>query len=237
LSKRRFRLCMTKSKRKKKSGERARGSSQGNQGKSSLTAQGTDTRLWNVNAQPWPGFHNTLKKDNSVHRFIQMVDFGVVLTASTIAIAGYGVSFKLTNLPQQTTFTALFDQYRIDEIELWFEPQVIDVVLTTAPAKIYSAIDYDDAGTPSSINAMMQYTNCNIGSASQGHYVRFRPHVAIAAYGSGAFSSYSNRSAMWIDAGSPSVEHYGFKAVIPIGTVGYSVTLNARFHVSCRNVF
>jgi len=228
---------MTKSKRKQ--GRQSHKTGKRNQ--SSLMQTRPSTSLWNVNAQPWPAFHNTLKKDGSVHKFIQMVDFGTVLTASTGGVAGLGKMFQLTNTPQQTTFTALFDQYRIDEIELWFEPQTFDIVNAVVPwPKIYSVVDYDDAGTPTTVNQLTQYTNCMASNAAQGHYVRFKPHVAISAYSSGAFGGFQNRAATWIDSGSPSVEHYGFKALIPTAagaSATYTCTLTARFHLSFRNVF
>jgi len=184
-----------------------------------------------------PEFNNTLKKDNSVHRFIQTIDAGTVFTTSTVGPTFYSKFFQLADIAQQTSFTALFDQYRIDEIELWFQPQVSITNNAATFVNFYSVIDYDDAAVPTGLGQLQQYTNVMVTPISQGHYVRFKPHIAIAAY-QGAFSGFENKGPCWIDAASPSVQHYGFKAgcnttASPI----INFNLIIRYHFSMRNLF
>lgn len=106
----------------------------------------------------------------------------------------------------------------------------------------YTVTDYDDDTTPSvaSSNALQQYTNMMMGPPNNGHYRKWKPHVAEALYGGGAFTSYGNIKAPWIDMASPSVKHYGFKAFVSTasntGTV-QPFDMTFRMHFECRNVF
>lgn len=204
-------------------------------GQSSLTERGTATAVWNTYSQQFPHYNNTLKKDNAVHRFIQSLDFGAVLTTSTTLPTFYARSFTFNDVQQVSSFTAVFDQYRIDELELWLYPDVSNSASTTNPT-YYSAIDYDDANAPTALGSLQQYTNVIETTMNNGHYMRFRPHVAIAAY-SGAFTSFMNQKSNWIDSGSPGVQHYGIKAGFNITGSTVNIRLMCRIHFSCRNVF
>lgn len=223
---------MKSSKRK----QARRGHKRGNKS-SSLTRSAPETKVWNLRAQQMPEFNNTLKRDNSVHRFIQLIDGGLVFQTSTAGPTFYAKFFQLADLAQQSTFTALFDQYRIDEIELWFQPVTVGSNPPASDVNWYSVIDYDDAATPSGLGQLQQYTNVLMTTLSSGHYVRFKPHVATAVY-NGTFAGFANSKAPWIDAASSSVQHYGFKAgcnTTAAPVVNFNLTM--RYHISCRNLF
>lgn len=209
---------------------------------SSLDGPATKTMLWNAQAQPMPCMHNTLKKDNKIHRFIQSSNLTTVLTSNTSAFQGYARSFTFSDLVQATSFQTIFDQYRITDLEVWLIPGYTNSSSFTpgVSGQLYTVTDYDDDTTPSSSNNLLQYTNVMQGPPILGHYRRWKPHVAEALYGGGAFTSYGNIPAPWIDMSSSSVKHYGFKAgVDPAGSSGSVVSygLNIRIHFECRNVF
>jgi hypothetical protein len=226
-----------------KSGRKAKGKRRAkSQAPSGMMGPATNSQLWNAVSQQWPRFNNTLKKDNSIHKFVQLIDLNTVLvTNSTVAVA-YSRAFTFADLPQQSTIASLFDQYKITDIEVWFNPGLTNSS-SFAPGTagyVYTVTDYDDdSNLPSSAQAL-QYTNVMQSPANMGHYRRWKPHVAEALYGSGAFSSYGNIKAPWIDMASPNVKHYGFKAYATAATntasqVSYSLTV--RFHFETRNVF
>lgn len=202
---------------------------------SSLTLRPTGSQTWQSQAQPWPAFNNTLKKDNSEHHFIQTNDLGVVVTTSTTVPVFYARSFTYTDVNQVTSFTAIFDQYRIDEVEVWMVPN-LSATTNNSPSLWYSVVDYDDAVAPTMLATLQQYTNVIMTPMSNGHYVRFKPHCAEAVY-AGAFTSYGNILAPWIDSTSSSVQHYGFKAGFNSTPNAYGVQMVIRFHFSCRNVY
>jgi hypothetical protein len=115
----------------------------------------------------------------------------------------------LQDLPGYTEFTNLFDQYKIDWVELRFIP-VINTSNSALPCDslIYSTVDFDD-NTATNAGSIKEYELCEVHSPTQEWKVSLAPRVAIAAY-AGAFTSYANQ-ASWIDVASTSVQHFGVK--------------------------
>jgi hypothetical protein len=143
----------------------------------------------------------------------------------------------MTDLTQASSLLAVFDQYRIDGIWLKCVPGVNNAASSAyASSQWYSVLDYDDANSLGSIGALTQYANCITTSTVSAHYRHLTPHIAVAAY-SGAFTSFKNEVADWIDSGSGAVQHYGFKAAVDVTPVQISFTLYATFTLSFRNVF
>jgi len=203
---------------------------------SSLTSNRPTTRTWNTAMSPMPCFNNTLKKDNSVHNFIQTIDLGNVLTTNNAATTFFAKFFAFSDIQQVSSFQALFDQYRIVEVELWIEPANNTATVATAGPNWYSVVDYDDAATPSALAALQQYTNVITTPLNNGHYVRFRPHVAKALYG-GAFTAFGNELSPWIDSASAGVQHYGFKMGCNVTPTVVTFSMMMRYHFQTRNVF
>jgi hypothetical protein len=199
----------------------------------------SDGSVYNTLADPTP--HVRVKGIvNPIHRFRQ----SVTLTGATSTAVGNinnGNYFYLGLLPQASTFTALFDQYRITLIECWVN--VINPQSATGAAvnrgRMLTVIDYDDANALSTEGQYQEYENCVVTSATQSHYRAWKPHAAIAAYSSGAFGAYANLESPWIDCGSPSVQHYGLKTLLtPADAAGNVVSyeLFCRMTVEFRQV-
>jgi hypothetical protein len=208
--------------------------------KSSLEGPLQNSRTWNVLSMQMPMFNNTLKKDNSVHNFIQTTDLNTVFTSSGTVPQYYARSFTLNDVAQVGSFQSLFDQYRIKEIEVWLVPGLnASTSIQGTSSTLTTVTDYDDDNTPTSLTALQQYTNATVTQSTNGHYRRWKPHVAEALY-SGAFTSYGNITAPWIDIASSGVKHYGFKAGVNTsasGSATVSFQLIFRIHFQCRNVF
>lgn len=132
-----------------------------------------------------------------------------------VPVAG-ALVFKLSDVPSVTDFTALYDQYRIVAVSVKFISAYPELNAqppnTSQWGLFYTALDLDDAGTPTQDllheNATMIATH-----PTQNVTRRLVPHTAGAAY-SGAFTSYSNKVGDWIDCSSPNVEYYGVKYLL-----------------------
>jgi len=185
---------------------------------------------------PMPAFNNTLKRDNIVHNFIQTIDLGAVLTTNNAATTFFAKNFSFSDIQQVASFQALFDQYRISEVELWIQPVNNSATVATSGPTWYSVVDYDDSATPTSLASLQQYTNVITTPLNNGHYVRFKPHVAEALYG-GAFTAFGNIHAPWIDSASPGVQHYGFKMGVNVTPTVVTFNMVMRYHFQCRNTF
>jgi hypothetical protein len=182
-----------------------------------------------------PRFTGVAAKDNAPYAIMQMVNFGT-LSSSTGGIAAFAANFILSDVDQYTSLTAVFDQYRITEVEVWLIPRLaVTTSSSQNPGQIASVVDYDDDTTLSSLNQALDYQNCMIDTGTVGHYRRFKPHAAVAAF-SGSFTSYVNVVSPWIDAASPSVRHYGVKYVTTATDAVYVSDIFARLHFEFRNV-
>lgn len=176
-----------------------------------------------------------------VQKFERMVDFGYLVTNNTVGTTN-GNYFQLADLPAYSEFTTLFDQYKIDKVEVWFKSQQRGITLQALANHgcIYFAVDYDDVTTPSSAAALQQYENCVVIEPEEDMYIEFKPHIAVSAFTSSGFGTgYSNLKDQWIDIASPNVEHYGMKYLTNADNLGGSYHnywhILAKYHISCRN--
>jgi hypothetical protein len=169
------------------------------------------------------------------HRFTRITTGTPIVTSTTVPTF-VGLSFALSDLPGYTEFTNLFDQYRIDRIELKLIPNVTDSFPSSLlTGTIQSVIDYDDGNTPTTTTELLQYENCQVNNIVDSQVqLDFKPRVALAAY-AGAFTSYANATS-WIDSASPGVQHFGVKFCFSISaSVVTTFTPIVKFHLTCRS--
>lgn len=154
--------------------------------------------------------------------------------------------FSFADLSQYASFAAIFDQYRIDMVEIRFTPQALATTITGGAVDpttnlFGTVLDWDDANALSSTAAYREYDNWK----SQGaydltvHKRKFVPRIAVGAYGSSAFGQYTNLGPQWIDSASTAVQHYGVKILVPAnGTAATYQTwiVEATYWVSLRSV-
>ena len=158
-------------------------------------------------------------------------DYPLQYTTSTSVPTFGQFSFALSQLAGYAEYTGLFDQYLISELEVWIDPALSLGSTASNIGEYVSAVDLDDATTPTTY-AMVADKQSAVETAGQaGHYHRWAPHVAVALY-SGAFTSFGNEPPGWIDVASPSVLHYGLKLAFNItGTaLNYNLAIRARVH-------
>lgn len=146
-----------------------------------------------------------------------------IFASSATADAMATLYFTLADLVQSTSFTALYDQYRITDIVTTFIINNVNAVSynvatagTIATSALFYAVDLDDATVVTPLTSLMEYENvqCEPLALGKAFSVHFKPHVALAAY-SGTFTSYANAGSHWLDCGSPAIQHYGLKFGLP----------------------
>lgn len=154
-------------------------------------------------------------------------------TTSGIAFVPAALAITLSMFSKSTAYTALFDQYRIDDVEMWIVPNAPQG--STTFSSQYHAIDYDNASLPSDASDITSKATQITTDGASATYLRWQPHMAVALY-SGAFTSYGNEPADWIDAGSPNVQHFGVRSGYgPSATGGIVYAYHVRAKVSFRN--
>lgn len=159
-----------------------------------------------------------------------------LFTSSATVPVFAGQAFSFINVDQNAALTAIFDQYRIREIECWLVPQFTAAANNNAAAGcVASVIDLDDSTNTITVDSAGDYTSAVITSIDQGHYRHFIPHVADALY-SGAFTSFGSVAAPWIDTASNTVQHYGLKFAVDPTPTTWSYSIIFKLHLDFRNV-
>jgi hypothetical protein len=206
-------------------------------GSKSLKGDGT---TFSLTAQTIPHMKYRFP-DNAPYKFIQTSETLATLTQSNSAFVGYAVLYTSSNINQFSSFSAVFDQYKITQFELWVLPRhtnPLSVSSTGNVGLLYSLVDYDDAATPTGAAYCEQYSNCVVSPSYEGHYRRAVPHIAVANY-AGTFTGYTNMPCPWIDCSTTACQFYCMK----IGVSQCDATsdeqiydLITRVHVEFRNV-
>lgn len=180
--------------------------------------------------------------DNQVFCIVQTLPELLIQQSSSFNNASFSIAYN--NIAQSAQLTTVFDQYRIDEVQLIFRPMFLAVNMSGSTTfyvpQLYVVVDYDDANTSGYTAATYQaYSNCNV-SMYETVSVDFVPHIAVSAYSGSSFNQYQNLTPKWIDTSSPNVQHYGVKAGIDAGGSGQaqfqSWSITTRVRLSLKNV-
>ena len=135
------------------------------------------------------------------------------------------MDFQLGYLPNYQEFKDLFDKYKINYVDVTFiydhnSGEVATSAGIAANANmglpnIYVVRDYDDKTVLTGVDDYLEYEDCKVHRLDKPFTFRVYPRISTAAY-SGAFTSYTNTKAPWIDCNSAGVQHFGIKFGIDI---------------------
>jgi len=187
----------------------------------------SDAKFYNVAAgRPYPRL-TSMQQAITVTVSTTIVSF--VTSSSTPVYASK--SFSLVDFGGTSSYLTVFDQYRFDMLEVWLEPMT-GTSVNGYPA-VASCVDNDDANVPTTYNSIADHQEALVGEGQAGRYHKWKPHMAVAVF-SGAFTSYGNQAAGWIDSSSTAVQHYGFKVGVLGASTTTAYTLTARATLSFR---
>lgn len=160
---------------------------------------------------------------------------------------------SLNDCPQAATFTALYDQYRINKVVLKFIPMNNSfsatsnqtesaLSLTSAhPGCLHTVIDTD--GNPSStLDGMSEYPSFKIYPVFSGKIVTMTavPGIQMASQVAGGGSATNiTKKKQWIDCNSSQVNHFvgGYLLNPYVNNLTYqSYQIYAYYYLSFRNV-
>ena len=155
-----------------------------------------------------------------VRRHVDGFSIPLVGAAST----AQGFNFSLTDVPNYSDFTNLYDQYKICAVHVKFYPsQTQTITLNTleranACARFLSAIDLNDSTAPLTADEVRQYETCEVTSILETHE-RFIKHPLYQ-------NSSGQNTGDWVATSSPSLNWSGLKIFIePCNATGTSTTL------------
>jgi len=179
---------------------------------------------------------------NRIYRFRQCCSRGQITSATSGIETEANLYFTLNDLPQVATFTALFDQYKFEKVEITLWPRAnmnpSGASNATTQGTLITAIDLDNITSLSANpDALRQFGTCIETMGYERQWRVFKPNIALATY-AGAFTSFANASQQWIDSASPTVQHYGFRIMLANTGSANDMTFDVRcvYHLAFRNV-
>jgi hypothetical protein len=152
-----------------------------------------------------------------------------------------GINFTLSSITDVSSYTTIFDQYKIEMIEVRCTPRYTEATLGTPSAtaimpRLYTVIDYNDSTVPGSINQLKDYGSCVVTTPGASLVRTIIPQLSTAVY-SGSFTSYMSANG-WVDTSSPNVQYYGLKYAIEPGSGSSSLQtylVDVVYYVAFRN--
>lgn len=172
-----------------------------------------------------------------VYYFKRHVDLSTLVAGNDAAFTNYSLEFKLSDVPNYTEFTALYDNYRINAVKVSFIPvynissmfvlrTTDDYVPTLSSTKglpyftrTYSCIDYTDDNELATGDNYRQYANCKVKPICKIHKRYLKPRVLMDIGEAGSVNPIRNP---WLASETPSVPYYSLKfgwEPLPTGSV------------------
>jgi len=221
-----------------KAAPRGRGRRRANKGSrvspTSLTTSNTrqlSLTVGNDSNLPW---YKPLRSNSEITMTLYAAPTALFNSSTTIPVFNSSY-FTLADITTSGNYTSVFDQYRIEMVEVLILPGVTEnTTASSNTGTLGSAVDFDDANVPSTYAEVSNHDDAIESSGTMSHYHRFSPTYAVATF-SGTFTSYSSARG-WIDCASPGVQHYGLKYFITPTTSAQSYSFIRRYTVTFRGL-
>lgn len=171
------------------------------------------------------------------HQFIQNCGNAYQVQGLALGTVLRGVSFSLNQLPNFTNLTSLYDQYRIDKVELRFYFRSGGT--TNNYPRLHVFPDFDDDSAPPTIADALAHprveTHVFTPNRPEFRYA-LQPRMASAVY-STIVSTYAVAPyGMFADSASAATKFYGFKMAVENFTdTTQLLDIYFKFYLTCRN--
>jgi hypothetical protein len=164
--------------------------------------------------------------------FHRIVKVQSTITSSTTVIVETGFQFNLAQDPQNSSLTALFDQWCVVMASVSVASQ-LPPGSVSVPATLYSALDFDNNTALGSIPLIEDYSSCRV-QVMQPTVVHTRSVTPCSKPTlSGTSSAGVQRS--WIDSAQPSTPNYGIRVTIGITPVVQTFLVTTLIEFGLRN--
>lgn len=170
----------------------------------------------------------------TLHHFNRSYDAGGITSGG-----GGGLMFRISNIPNVTEFSVLFDHYRIWKAELRFVPfnNNAEVANTSILPEMKYYVDTDDYNAPSTLNEILERQDVKSVYLDKIRTITLYPKCANEVFRTGVTTAYSTPIRNpWIDFAATDVEHYGFKWYVPNLTAGDNINVYCKLFFACKGV-
>jgi len=153
------------------------------------------------------------------------------------------LKFNLDDIPGYADLAAVFDQYKIDKVDLRFVPNQTNQGMVASAAlyrsRLYTAFDPNDATVPSTLNELIQYQNCSQTPYLEEYKRTVYPRLAVNSSDEEGTVTL-NPANSWCQTSQKDVDWYGLK--IGASANGNSAPtvqswlILAKFYFSFKNI-
>lgn len=185
-----------------------------------------------------PSLPKQIKSKKPYNKYIEQVHYFKVhtsafspLTIDNISKKYEAYNFSLADLTNAATYASLFDSYKILGVEFCFMPQQTanislgDINNAWGNTRFFSAIDYTDSGSVTSIGEIQEYNTCIATPALQVHKRFIVPKINDSS------SAYNVPGSPWLNTSSTSTNYFGLK--IAVDEMQSSTTTTMDYTVEC----
>lgn len=183
----------------------------------------------------------TRKVANAVHSFKRQATFTINGNA---AYAPYlaAHTYRLSDMPNSSEFSALFDSYRITHTQLKFYLTVDPAAQASASAiypRLFWAQDQNDTGTPASLDELRQRSNLKVKVLTpfKPVVVNVKPNTLCTTRVSGAGDVSTIQRKAWLSTTVLGADYMGLKfAIDNLTNTNYSVIVERVYWFQCKNI-
>lgn len=122
-------------------------------------------------------------------------------------------------------------------VHLKVDPSAQVAANATMP-KLYWIKDFDDGGTPASINELREHSKCQyrVLNPNKPIVIGLKPSTLSLGYRSALTNTFTPRWRQWIDMATIDVPHYGFKiAIDDLTNTNYKVDFEYKMWFKCKD--
>lgn len=178
---------------------------------------------------------------------LAVYDMELFFTLNSVSLHLGGTLFATYAVPSSSEFTNLYDQYRIDyiDMDITFNSDISSTSNpTTSLPKIWFVEDHNDVNA-TTLSQVMQYDNVQVWQLGLDggvmKRIRIKPTTNSLVYYNAITSAYKkNSNKEWLDTQYPNIPYYGVKMVVdPIVYTGATqllgyISMNWTYHITCQ---
>lgn len=167
-----------------------------------------------------------------VYKFTRQVENLFDIVADGINPSLVANFFSLSQLPDSTDFTNLFDMYRITKIEIEWLPEYTELtdaalVSNAVNVRFNSTIDLTDSLAPAAVSDILQFQQLLTSGITKPHKRVFTPCFLMGGL---------VPCQCWLPTSSPAERHYGVKVGVDATGVAMRFRSRVKMYVECANV-
>ena len=154
------------------------------------------------------------------------------------------LKFNLDDIPGYADLATVFDQYKIDKVDLRFVPNgntnaLIPGGPQQARARLYTAFDANDATVPSTLNEVLQYQNCSQTPYLEEYKRTVYPRLAVNSSDEEGTVTLGPANS-WCQTAQKDVDWYGLKIGVSasgnLANTTQTWLVLAKFYFSFKNI-